>query len=61
MPVDAGTYTVTYALDESASQNQNYDVTFLPFNVSIKKVNTDNTPTTPSTPMIVIIKVQNQI
>ena len=50
MPVDAGTYTVTYALDESASQNQNYDVTFLPFNVSIKKVNTDNTPTTPSTP-----------
>lgn len=37
MPVDAGTYTVTYALDESAEQNPNYSAAFLPFEVVIKQ------------------------
>ena len=36
MPTEAGTYEVSYALDETASQNANYKVTFLPFNVVIK-------------------------
>lgn len=37
MPIDAGTYTVTYALDESAEQNPNYSAAFLPFEVVIKQ------------------------
>ena len=36
MPTEAGTYEVSYAFDETASQNANYKVTFLPFNVVIK-------------------------